>query len=39
MTTVAMEKEYVFEVLCFLKKYKTAVQKMSKYMITMQEQI
>jgi len=27
VTTVAMEKEYVFEVLCFLKKYKSAVQK------------
>jgi hypothetical protein len=30
---------YILEVLCFIKKYKMAVQKMSKYMITIQEEI
>jgi len=34
-----MEKECVLEVLCFLKKYKSAVQKMSKYVITIQEEM
>ena len=30
---------YVFEVLCFLKKYKSSVQKINRYMITIQGQI
>jgi hypothetical protein len=30
---------YAFEVLCFLKKYKSAVQKINRYMIIIQGQI